>query len=192
MPETPVGYLPDYNYQWDIANNKAFSTLIQKYKSGREQRRKLQTVGLRSFYGSLASLSLSQREILWDFIDEHFGPFVAFYAFIPAPEQFTDWNIGTASSDTSWVIPVKSSTITQVKINDTPIGYTVSSGIGAGGEDRVNFIGGPYAGSIKISGTGRIRIVSRFSNDMFDENFIPNSGSVKAIVSVSIQELRSN
>jgi hypothetical protein len=173
MSETPVGYFPDYGYQWAPIKSQRHSTEILRSKNGREQRLGwFPTSGFPGYRLSTTILTQEQRGIVFEFLNSHRGSLLAFNFFRPDPSWAKLITVGNVSGATSIQTIYKQGTYSAVYVNGVSKTFTVTPNVGPGGEDRINFTGGAQTGSVTANlTTGRERIVARSENDEFVETW---------------------
>lgn len=178
MPtEVSSGYFPVVGVKWDYKISRRRKTPIKTSKTGKEQRKRMfpakdeAGTGHKGGYGYLEftteELSIDDRYTISDFIDLMEGNFKSFYLFRSDKDKFVNFYVNTIVAQPNIIIPFKTSTITSVTVNDASKTFTVTSSIGTGGEDRVNFTAGNQSGAVRINLTGYQRLHVRF--DMDDE-----------------------
>lgn len=199
MAETAFGYFPDYDVQWDIKLGRKYKTQIVESLTGKEQRRRLYPSsdpanGQRGGYGTVSATSdaytPAERKAVADFLNSADGAFRAFYFFRRDRDTFTDYNVGIADVDTSIIIPFKDSTVTSVTVNGVSVTFSVTSEVGLGGEDRINFLAGVTTGIVRVNLRGRERWLVRSLSDEIIETFLQNVMNDNVIVPLSFKQVR--
>lgn len=191
MAESPVGYFPDLQVQWDARVYGIHKTEVEEARNGREQRRALYDAqGYWRYEATSIALSVADRQVLADFLKTKRGRLGAFYFFRPDPAKFVGVSIGSVSSQTTIVAPFKSATFSTVYVAGLSKTFTIQSGVGPGGEDQITFTGGAQTGAVTADiNPGRQRIVCRFDSDEI-ENFFFESAGVFAYYKLALKEVR--
>lgn len=174
MPtETSQGYFPDtIGVDWDYTVRRKRRVRIKESKTGLEQRKNFfplrftDGTGHKGGYlyleGSTQFLSVDNRFIISDFIDQMEGNLKAFWIFRKDLDYFSNYDIGDVAGASTYLIPGKETIITVVTVNDVGKTFTITPNIGTGGEDRINFSAGAQTGRVRISGKLRERVLVRF------------------------------
>jgi hypothetical protein len=163
FPATP---LPQYPYDISVV----WKTIISAFDSGKEQRRQKQTYAKYDMSLTYNALHEADFQTLWNFYVARKGSFEAFYFYTLA--RFSWYGLFIWTGDGAIVtfdIPGKS-TSAQVIYNNgivVPGGdYTIVTGGGMEGSDRVTFNTAPVLNAIiTCDFTGFMRIRCRFEED---------------------------
>jgi hypothetical protein len=200
MAEVPSGYFPDFDIQWDIRYSRRYSTLIVESKTGKEQRRRLfpasgsDGTGHKGGYVVATCSSISytplQRQTVAEFLDSKDGAFKSFYLFRRDLDNFTNYYSGIVAASSSFIIPFKECTVTTVTVENVSKTFTVTVGVGPGGEDRINFNGGSQTGAVRVTLRARQRLSVRALNDEIIESFIANVVNDNVIFSLAFRQVR--
>ena len=199
MPETPVGYLPDYRLDGGpLKFGKRRRVLVETAVSGREQRL-LQGLPRRFWGYRTRQLTQDERQVLEAFLDSRYGEFGAFYFIDQAPQSLVAFNAGTAASGTSFVTPIKgfwylgetpvAATYSGVTIGGAAKTVTATPNIGTGGEDRISWTG-TAGGTVILNATfARVRVVARNASESLDVEYVPNIVDLLSKFPILITEL---
>jgi hypothetical protein len=200
MPETPFGYFPDYDVKWDYKIGQRYKTQIEETINGIEQRRILfpeaadYGTGHKGGYTICTTTShdftIEQRKVIADFLDAAGGSFRAFYLFRKDRDDFVNYDCGTVTNQSSYIIPFKDSTVTSVTVANVSKAFTVTSNIGTGGEDRVNFTAGLQTGVVRVTLRGRERIIVRSLNDDVIAAFVSDRVAQLAVYTLAFRQVR--
>lgn len=200
MPETPVGYFPDYDIAWDIRIGRGYSTQITTSKSGKEQRRRMfpapasDGTGHAGGYGFTSSSSADwtdlQRQAIFDFLDAKEGAYRSFYWFRRDKAYFTNYDVGSVAAAASIIIPFKDSVITTVTVADIGKAFTRIAFAGAGGEDQINFTAGIQTGIVRVTSFARERWIVRCTDDAITQAFKPNITVQRSIFQLAFKQVR--
>lgn len=199
MAEIPSGYFPDYDIQWDIQYRRKFLTQKVVSKTGKQQRRRLfpasgsDGTGRRGGYLHLSCTSSAytpaQRKTVADFLDSKDGSFRAFYLFRRDIDTFNNYYVDAIVADDNIIIPFKDTTVTAVTVDNVSKAFTVTAGIGTGGEDRIDLTAS-ISGAVRITLTGRQRLVVISSNDEVIESFVANVVNDNALFTLAFEEVK--
>jgi uncharacterized protein (TIGR02217 family) len=172
FPESPVP-------TWSYILESEFKTLITPFDSGKEQRRQKWTYDkynvVLSYYGQPSSAS----ETIWAFYRARKGAYEAFHFFDPLdPSSHTALYVGAGDSTTvNFSLPGKQTSNHSIYLNNVATtAYTVSTGAGEDGSDRITMTSAPSTSQvITCSFLGKLRVRCRFeedklSRDNFDKN----------------------
>lgn len=114
-------------------------------------------------------LSKAEETILWDFYQARSGAWEEFWFFSPETKDWPKQYVGTGdASETTFNLPGKSTSSQSIYIDDVlqSSGYSILTGGGSGGADRVQFTAAPTAGQvISASFAGYLRCRVRFEQD---------------------------
>lgn len=200
MAETPFGYFPDVDVRWDIKISRSYRTQVTTSKTGKEQRRRMfpgpgsSGTGQRGGYGICTATSdafkVEDRYPVVSFLDSLEGMWRAFYWWRRDRDKFVNYEVGSVSAQSSIIIPFKESTVTSVTVANVSKGFTVTSNVGPGGEDRINFTAGVQTGAVRIDCIGRERWLVRSQSDEVVEAFLENISIQKSIVALSFKQVR--
>jgi hypothetical protein len=200
MPEVSSGYFPDVNVQWNYALNRQYRTLITTGRTGIEKRRRVFPRG--SDYGtghkggyltmsaSSSNLNAAEREAVGKFLDDMDGAFRAFYVFRSDRDNFSNYYVGDVTAQSSIIIPFKESTITSVTVSNSARAFTVTYGVGDGGEDRVNFNAGAQTGAVRVTLRAQQRVLVRAASDNVAEKFIAEMTRDNAVIELAFKQVR--
>jgi hypothetical protein len=192
--ENPTTYFPTIKVQWDVTASHTFKTDVLESFNGREQRRVNYASFRRLYSFTTAALDSSGRETLRDFVRARKGRAEAFYFFRPDSDDFSAYNCGTVQGAASFVIPFRTgeipSTVTQVWIDGSlQGGWSVSIGVGPGGENRINFAGNRTGVVTADVSTAQERMVVRFESDEIAQSWVAPSVPPMAVYRIALREL---
>lgn len=184
MAEVSAGYFPDYDVKWDYSIRRKYKTKIKESVAGTLQRRRMfpatgsRGTGHKGGYAFISTTSHNfnptQRQAVADFLDSMDGAFKAFYLFRRDRDSFTNYEIGSVTSQSSIIAPAKELVLSSVTVNNVSKGFTITSGVGTGLEDRINFTAGVQTGVVRITGKFRERLLVIAINDEIVESFVAN------------------
>jgi hypothetical protein len=199
MTEVASGYFPDYDVQWDVKVGRRYKTQITEAANGSEQRRRMfpapasRGTGIKGGYGFVTASSdafnPTEREAVASFLDSLEGSFRAFYWFRKDRDNFTNYEVGSVAAQSSIVIPFKDASVTSVTVANVSKAFTVTSGVGTGGEDRINFTAGIQTGVVRVTLRGRERWLVRCANDEVIEGFVANVVSDNVVVQLAFNQV---
>lgn len=156
-----------------VSETLVFQTLRSQFgPMGQERRKACQLFVKRNFSIRCEQVSLAQARTLYDFYLARKGSFEAFNYFHPLTHTYaTQEYVGTGDAATEvFNLPAKSSSVYAVFVDgveqtDT-VNYTIETGAGADGADKLTFTVAPALGSrITYTFTGRLKIRGSFAED---------------------------
>jgi len=166
-PETPV---PSLAYM----TRERYKTLISEFDTGEEQRRQKWSApkwDVSLVYNAIRSTDVDK---LLAFYDARRGAYEAFSFYDPfTASGYTSVYCGTGNgTSTAFDIPGKQTSGQVVRVNGSTVAFTVSTGTGADGADRILLPSPPAAGAVvTCSFSGKLRIRCRFSEDSFEREY---------------------
>jgi len=168
MATFPENILPVY----PVVIEPVWDTLVSTFDSGGEQRRQKSLYPRFNVQLKYRALSAADAQTMWDFYMARKGAFESFYFFDPAPDigittTYKGLYVGTGDGTTDiFDLPGKSTSSQTVYVDGVAGSYSILTGGGDGGADRVDFVAAPATGeSISCDFTGKLRINCRFAQD---------------------------
>jgi len=169
FPEDPIPIYP-------LIVSPRFSTLIKTSDSGKEQRNYKSTYAKYDVLVQYSELDYSDVQTLWDFYIARKGAYEAFYIYDLSLLAGTYFNhsglyVGTGDgAEDVWDIPGRSTSSQTVYLDgiskSSPSDYSILTGGGTAGSDRIDFVAAPSEGEIiTVDFTGFLRIRARFTKD---------------------------
>jgi hypothetical protein len=184
----PSAFYPQLSYRRQTKGNVQVITSL----SGIEQWR-VNGARRRMFDLPIMPLQPSDRRALTSFMEARLNPTsgdVWFYFFCPDAEQVVAYSVGSVAGVSSLIIPSIESDVTAVYLDGVAeSGWSITTGAGSGGEDRIDFAGS-RTGAVTADMTARLRIQARFDPPDVIETFQPTGGEFDpAMPSVTILEV---
>lgn len=115
--------------------------------------------------------SLSQARTIWQFYQARKGKHEPFSLFAPISDTYVNEYVGTGDGSTTiWNLPVKNGSSIAIYVGGAlqtlTTDYTISSGGGTDGEDKITFVVAPNAGEyLTADFTGTLKIRCKFAED---------------------------
>jgi len=153
-------------------------TVVTSFEGGWEQRAKKEDFAV--FDVTLRADRLSKADFLkvWEFYQARKGAYEAFYFFVPYTDTYKGLYVGAGNgSATIFDLPARSTSEQSIYLDFAlqGSGYSILSGGGAEGADRVQFGSAPPAGTvISCDLTGFLRIRCRFKEDSMTKEYMAN------------------
>jgi hypothetical protein len=189
MAEVPIGYFPDLPFKWDLSPGRIFRTTVLTKRGGSKQRRReFKTGGYETYSGTILCLSHDIRKQVKDFLNSLEGQLNSFYFHIPNWDKLVNYEVGSVSNSNQFQTSLKKVQLTQVTVDGTPVGFSVVSGLGAGGEDMIVFTQS-RTGVVRVTGLARRRIVAILSQDGYSETFTADVTGERTLIKVSLEEV---
>jgi hypothetical protein len=153
--------------QYPLGITQKWRTIVSQFDGGGEQRRRKSAFPTYDVVVTYGALSPDEVDTLWDFYNEMGGAYKEFYFFTILTESHKGLYVGIGDGTTTiFDIPGIIDGPATVYVDGLPGSYSLLTGGGAGGSDRVEFTTAPVENAIiscDIIGTHRIRC--RFAED---------------------------
>ena len=168
FPQVPK---PQYPYELTAV----WKTIVSGFDSGVEQRRQKQTYAKYDVSVTYNALSGANFQTLWNFYIARKGTYEAFYFYTLETANWKGLYCRTGDGATvTFDIPGKSTSAQVIYNNGTVVpggDYTIVTGGGVEGSDRVTFNTAPFLNAIiTCDFTGYMRIRCRFEEDKMTKN----------------------
>jgi hypothetical protein len=197
--EVSSGYFPQVNVQWNLGLARRYKTLITTGRTGTEKRKRMfprgsdRGTGHRGGYVTMSAatsaMKLEDKYAVATFLDAMDGAFRSFYVFRHDRDIFENYYIGEAVSQNNIIIPFAETTVTSVTVNNVSVPFAVTYGIGAGGEDRINFTSGAQSGAVRAYLRGKQRLHVRALNDEVVETFIAEMVKDNHVIQLAFKQV---
>lgn len=153
-------------------------TVVTAFEGGWEQRMKKEDFAVFDVTIKLDKVSKSDFLKIWEFYQARKGAYEPFYFFCPYTDTYKGLYVGAGNgTTTTFDLPGKSTSAQSIYLDFAlqSGGYSILSGGGGEGADRVQFSSAPASGTIiSCDLTGFMRIRCRFKEDTMTKEYMAN------------------